>query len=39
MIDAFLAKIFGTKNEREVKAMLPIVAAIGALEPAIARAL
>jgi preprotein translocase subunit SecA len=33
MIDAVLAKVFGTKNEREVKAMLPIVAAINALEP------
>src|SRR5690242_9077021 len=35
MIDAILAKIFGTKNEREVKAMLPLVAAINDLEPAI----
>src|SRR5690349_23364405 len=34
MIDAILAKIFGTKNEREVKAMLPLVAAINELEPA-----
>src|SRR5579871_899769 len=34
MIDAILAKIFGTKNEREVKSMLPKVAAIGDLEPA-----
>src|SRR5882724_4904251 len=33
MIDALLAKVFGTKNEREVKAMLPIVAAINDLEP------
>jgi preprotein translocase subunit SecA len=33
MIDAILAKIFGTKNEREIKAMLPTVAAISALEP------
>ena len=33
MIDAFLAKIFGTKNEREIKAMQPIVAAIGDWEP------
>jgi preprotein translocase subunit SecA len=33
MIDAVLAKVFGTKNEREVKAMLPMVAAINALEP------
>src|ERR1700760_2695609 len=34
MIDALLAKVFGTKNEREIKAMLPTVAAIGELEPA-----
>src|ERR1700742_3944777 len=34
MIDSILAKVFGTKNEREVKAMLPAVAAIGELEPA-----
>ncbi|HXB70403.1 MAG TPA: preprotein translocase subunit SecA [Candidatus Acidoferrales bacterium] len=33
MIDAVLAKIFGTKNEREIKAMLPTVAAISSLEP------
>src|SRR5436309_1286077 len=33
MIDAILAKVFGTKNEREVKAMLPVVAEINALEP------
>src|SRR5690349_21007841 len=33
MIDALLAKVFGTKNEREVKAMLPVVAAINELEP------
>src|SRR3954464_12194686 len=34
MIDAILAKVFGTRNEREVKAMLPTVAAINDLEPA-----
>src|SRR5471030_636996 len=33
MIDAFLAKVFGTQNERDIKAMLPTVAAINALEP------
>ena len=33
MIDSILAKVFGTKTEREVKAMLPTVAAIGELEP------
>jgi preprotein translocase subunit SecA len=31
--DKFLTKIFGTSNERLVKKMLPLVAAIGALEP------
>src|SRR3954449_10116324 len=34
IVDAVLAKIFGTKNEREVKEMLPSVAAINDLEPA-----
>jgi preprotein translocase subunit SecA len=34
MIDQVLAKIFGTKNEREVKRIRPIVAAINDLEPA-----
>ena len=33
MIDAILAKIFGTKNTREIKAMQPLVAAINDLEP------
>jgi preprotein translocase subunit SecA len=33
MIDSLLAKVFGTKNEREIKAMQPAVAAINALEP------
>ncbi len=33
MIDSILAKIFGTKTEREMKAMTPMVAAINALEP------
>ncbi len=33
ILDTSLAKIFGTKNEREVKRMRPTVAAIGALEP------
>jgi preprotein translocase subunit SecA len=32
MIDATLAKIFGTKTEREVKALRPTIAAIGELE-------
>src|SRR5438309_467801 len=34
MIDALLAKVFGTKNEREIKAMRPVIAAINDLEPA-----
>ncbi len=34
MIDAILAKVFGTKNEREIKAMRPTVAAMNDLEPA-----
>jgi preprotein translocase subunit SecA len=35
IVDAILAKVFGTKNEREIKGMLPTVAAIGDLEPAL----
>jgi preprotein translocase subunit SecA len=35
MIDTLLAKIFGTKHEREVKKLLPLVQTINALEPAI----
>ena len=33
MLDATLAKIFGTRNEREVKRLRPIVTAINELEP------
>jgi preprotein translocase subunit SecA len=33
MLDAVLAKIFGTKHEREIKKMRPMVAAISDLEP------
>ena len=33
MLDATLAKIFGTRNEREIKRLRPIVAAINDLEP------
>jgi preprotein translocase subunit SecA len=33
MVDAFLAKIFGTKHEREMKALRPLIAAINELEP------
>ncbi len=35
MINTLLGKIFGTKNEREVKRLLPRVEAINALEPAV----
>ena len=35
MFDAFLAKIFGTKNERELKRLRPIAAAITEYEPAV----
>jgi preprotein translocase subunit SecA len=34
IVDTVLAKVFGTKNEREVKSMQPKVASIGDLEPA-----
>ena len=33
MINALLGKVFGTKNEREIKRLMPNVAAINALEP------
>jgi len=33
MIDAVLAKIFGTQNERDIKAIRPLITAINALEP------
>src|SRR5215467_7375224 len=32
MIDAVLAKIFGTQNERDIKALRPLISAINALE-------
>ena len=35
MINTLLGKVFGTKNEREVKRLMPRVAAINALEPEI----
>src|SRR5947209_16951312 len=35
MVDAALAKIFGTRNEREIKTMRPSIQAINALEPGI----
>ncbi len=34
IVDTILAKVFGTKTEREIKGMLPTVAAIAELEPA-----
>ena len=34
MIQRIFAKVFGTKNEREIKRMMPRVAEINALEPA-----
>ena len=34
MINTLLGKVFGTKNEREIKRLMPRVAAINALEPA-----
>ncbi len=33
MFDSALAKVFGTKHDREIKAIRPMVAAIGELEP------
>ena len=33
MINALVAKVFGTKNEREVKRLMPRVEAVNALEP------
>jgi len=35
LFNQLLAKIFGTSNERAIKKLLPVVAAINALEPAI----
>ncbi len=34
MLDTLLAKVFGTKHEREIKKLAPMVAAIGDREPA-----
>ncbi len=33
MINTLLGKVFGTRNEREIKRMMPMVQAINALEP------
>jgi len=35
LINTLLGKVFGTKNEREIKRLMPRVAAINALEPEI----
>ena len=35
IVDTVLAKLFGTKTQREIKGMQPIVVAINDLEPAI----
>ena len=35
MINALIAKVFGTKNERELKRLMPRVEAINAFEPAV----
>ena len=35
MIDRVLTKIFGTQHERDIKKLMPRVAAINALEPSI----
>ena len=35
MLDSVLKKVFGTKHQREVKRMQPMVSAISALEPEI----
>ncbi|MBV9623157.1 MAG: preprotein translocase subunit SecA [Acidobacteria bacterium] len=37
MINTLLGKVFGTKNEREIKRLLPRVQVINALEPAIGK--
>jgi preprotein translocase subunit SecA len=37
MINLVLKKIFGSKNEREIKRMRPVVGEIGAFEPAVTR--
>src|SRR5436190_8341227 len=37
MIDKVLTAVFGSKHERDVKRMLPIVAQINALEPEISK--
>jgi preprotein translocase subunit SecA len=36
MVQVFLKKIFGTKNEREIKRLLPLVEKVNSFEPAMA---
>ena len=36
LLNSVISKVFGTSNERAVKRMMPLVAQINALEPAIA---
>jgi len=33
LIGKFVAKIFGTQNERDIKRMRPLIEEIGAMEP------
>ncbi len=35
MLDSAIAKVFGTKHDREIKRIRPLVAAINDLEPAL----
>jgi len=37
MINILLKQIFGSKNDREIKRMRPVVGQVGALEPAVSR--
>ena len=37
MINVLLKQIFGSKNEREIKRMRPLIGQVGALEPAVSR--
>ncbi len=37
MLDSLLRQIFGSKHERDIKRLRPLVAAIGALEPDVSR--
>ena len=37
MINVLLKQIFGSKNEREIKRMRPVIGQVWALEPAVSR--